>query len=53
MYRDIFFEDGGSRYVQSTISKSETIERILVNDVDYFIGDISTMHDCYLCWFGL
>ena len=53
MYRDIFFEDGGSRYVQSTVSKSETIEGILVNDVDHFISDISTMHDCYLCWFGL
>ena len=39
--------------MQSTISKSQTLKRILAYDVDYFIGDISHMHDCNLWWLGL
>ena len=47
------FKDAGSRHVQSTVSKSETVKRILVDDVDNFIGDISPMHDYNLWWTGL
>ena len=47
------FEDAGSRHVQSTVSKSKTVKRILANDVDYFISDISALHDYNLWWTGL
>ena len=48
-----YFEGAGSRHVQSTVSKSETVKRILVDDADNFISDISHMHDYNLWWTGL
>ena len=47
------FKDAGSRHVQSTVPKSQTVERILVDDVDNFISDISILHDYNLWWTGL